>query len=191
MHLTFYESENFSYSSLNHIFEPKNFRFPLFTKISLTWRVNCERLNFRKSQGFYQLDNKLRKVQLNRMVIQKFLVVLEQQKILGSICFPQQIIHRKQWLGPVLLNPDPMFPSSDPKYAFPFLPGGGGGYFWVNVCWACATSLSEPQPHYSLFFGQLQTLSQSLFGKCNFRDPNLVTFYLCIYLINVVSSGGM
>ena len=27
----------------------------------------------------------------------------------------------------------------------------------------------------------------SLFGKCNFRDPNLVTFYLCIYLINVVS----
>ena len=30
-----------------------------------------------------------------------------------------------------------------------------------------------------------------LFGKCNFRDPNLVTFYLCIYLINVVSSGGM
>ena len=26
---------------------------------------------------------------------------------------------------------------------------------------------------------------------CNFRDPNLVTFYLCIYLIDVVSSGGM
>ena len=29
--------------------------------------------------------------------------------------------------------------------------------------------------------------NQSLFGKCNFRDLNLVTFYLCISLISVVS----
>ena len=26
---------------------------------------------------------------------------------------------------------------------------------WVNVCWVCAAGLSEPLPHYSLFFGQL------------------------------------
>ena len=31
-------------------------------------------------------------------------------------------------------------------------PGGGT---WVNVCWVCAAGLSEPLPHYSLFFGQL------------------------------------
>ena len=65
--------------------------------------------------------------------------------------------------------------------------GGGGVGSWVNVCWVCAAVLSEPLPYYSLFFSQLQTPAQSLFGKCNFRDPNLVTFYLCIYLINVVS----
>ena len=29
-YLTYYESENFSKSSLHHIFESKNFRFPLF-----------------------------------------------------------------------------------------------------------------------------------------------------------------
>ena len=33
--------------------------------------------------------------------------------------------------------------------------GGGGGGTWVNVCWVCAAGLSEPLPHYSLFFGQL------------------------------------
>ena len=27
-------------------------------------------------------------------------------------------------------------------------------YNWVNVCSVCATSLSEPLPHYNLFFGQ-------------------------------------
>ena len=31
----------------------------------------------------------------------------------------------------------------------------GGGGTWVNVCWVCAAGLSEPQPHFSLFFGQL------------------------------------
>ena len=65
--------------------------------------------------------------------------------------------------------------------------GGGGVGSWVNVCWVCAAVLSEPLPYYSLFLFQLYTPAQSLFGKCNFRDPNLVTFYLCIYLINVVS----
>ena len=34
-------------------------------------------------------------------------------------------------------------------------PGGT----WVNVCWVCAAGLSEPLPHYSLFFGQLWTPS--------------------------------
>ena len=34
--------------------------------------------------------------------------------------------------------------------------GGGGGWgTWVNVCWVGAAGLSEPLPHFSLFFGQL------------------------------------
>ena len=31
----------------------------------------------------------------------------------------------------------------------------GGGVTWVNFCWVCAASLSEPLLHYSLFYGQL------------------------------------
>ena len=31
----------------------------------------------------------------------------------------------------------------------------GEGGTWVNFCWVCAAGLSEPQPHYSLFCGQL------------------------------------
>ena len=33
--------------------------------------------------------------------------------------------------------------------------GGGGGGTLVNVCGVCAAGISEPLPHYSLFFGQL------------------------------------
>ena len=52
MHLTFSEGENFSYSSLHHVFESENFRFPLFTKISLTCGVKCERLNLKNHRVF-------------------------------------------------------------------------------------------------------------------------------------------
>ena len=30
--------------------------------------------------------------------------------------------------------------------------GGGGGGTWVNFCWLCAAGLSEPLPHYNLFW---------------------------------------
>ena len=40
-------------------------------------------------------------------------------------------------------------------------PGGrGGGGTWVNFCWVCATGLSDPLPHYSLFCDQ-----NTLLGK--------------------------
>ena len=39
------------------------------------------------------------------------------------------------------------------------------GATWVNFCWVCAAGFLEPLPHYSLFCGQLQTPSQSLWGK--------------------------
>ena len=54
----FYESENFSDSSLHRSFESENFRFPFSTKNRLTWRLKCEKLNFRKSQGIYQISYK-------------------------------------------------------------------------------------------------------------------------------------
>ena len=36
---------------------------------------------------------------MNGTFIQKFLVVFKQKKILGNICFSEQIFHRKQSLG--------------------------------------------------------------------------------------------
>ena len=54
--LKYYEMEKFSDSSLHHIFESENFGLPFFTKNNLTWRVKCEKLNFRKSQGIYQIS---------------------------------------------------------------------------------------------------------------------------------------
>ena len=46
----FYEIEIFCDSSVYHIFESENFRFPFSLKIyRLTWRVKCENLNFRNS----------------------------------------------------------------------------------------------------------------------------------------------
>ena len=57
---------------------------------------------------------------------------------------------------------------------------------WVNFSWVCAAGLSEPLTHYSLFCGLIIIIDPILvsFGQIsNFCDPNLVTFYLFIYLI--------
>ena len=42
--LTYYESDNFSNSSLLHIFESEKFRFLFYIKHSLTWAVKCKEL---------------------------------------------------------------------------------------------------------------------------------------------------
>ena len=48
--LTFYESKNFSDSSLHHVLESENFKFLFSKKNSLTWEVlKYEKLNFKKS----------------------------------------------------------------------------------------------------------------------------------------------
>ena len=95
MQLKVLNSENFSYSSLPHIFESENFRFPM--NISLTWPgVKCEKLNFRKSLETYQIS--FENCTLMEAVMYEFLAVLKQQKILAKICFLEQIIYRKQSL---------------------------------------------------------------------------------------------
>ena len=49
------------------------------------------------------------------------------------------------------------FHVDHPEYLLhsPYPPSPGEGGTWVNFCWVCATGLSEPLPHYSLFCGQL------------------------------------
>ena len=41
--LTFFEIENSSDSSLRHIFESENFRFPFCMKKIIPWGVKCEK----------------------------------------------------------------------------------------------------------------------------------------------------
>ena len=97
----FYESENFSDSSLHHILESENFRFLLSKKNSVTWVVKCKKnrkkIKLQKIVG--NLFEKLRKLYMNGTSIQKFLAVLKQTKILGNICFSEQIFYGKQSLG--------------------------------------------------------------------------------------------
>ena len=47
--LTYNKRENFSDSSLHHIFESEKFKFPFFTKHSLIWAVKCEKLTLKKT----------------------------------------------------------------------------------------------------------------------------------------------
>ena len=67
---TFYETENFSYSSLHHInvfFEYENFRLPFSKKISLTILKRCKKIKLQIIRGTF-LD-KLRKLYLNGTLI--------------------------------------------------------------------------------------------------------------------------
>ena len=59
----FYESENFSDSSLRHILESENFRFLLSKKNSVTWVVKYKKIKVQKIVG--NLFEKLRKLYMN------------------------------------------------------------------------------------------------------------------------------
>ena len=79
--------ENFSCNLTFHeIFGSENFRFPFSTKNSLTWGVKQEKLNFRKSQGIYQISFKTCTCMEGSS--NKFLVFLKLQKILGNFASP-------------------------------------------------------------------------------------------------------
>ena len=86
--LKFHESEDFSDSFLYRIFGSENFRFPFSTKNSLTWGVKQEKLNFRKSQGIYQISFK--NCTCMERSSNKFLVFLKLQKILGNFASPNR-----------------------------------------------------------------------------------------------------
>ena len=76
---------------------PKILGFSFSTKVNLTQGAKYEKNNLQKISGNF-LD-RLRKLYLNRTLIQKLLAVFNQQKILGNISFSEQIFHRKQTLG--------------------------------------------------------------------------------------------
>ena len=67
---------------LHHIFESENFRIPFNYETSLTWGLKCEKLNFRKSEGFYRK------------------IVHEWDSHPEIFCRPQVIENSKQYLLP-------------------------------------------------------------------------------------------
>ena len=91
--LTFYQSENFF--PLSTTFQnPKNLSFPFSAKNGVTWLVRYEKLNLGNFVG--DLLDKLGKLFMDGTFIYKFLAVLRQKKVLGNICFSEQILYRKQ-----------------------------------------------------------------------------------------------
>ena len=60
----------------------------------------------------------------------------------------------------------------------------GGGVLGLFFAGYVPAGLAEPLPHYSVFCGQVIDAILVTFGQIhNFRDPDLVTFYICIYPI--------
>ena len=47
----------------------------------------------------------------------------------------------------------------------------------------CFLRLRAPTPFYSILWPIINPILVTFGQICNFRDPNLATFYLCIYLI--------
>ena len=93
--LRYHESENFADSSLHHIFESENFSFLFSTKNSLTWGVKCENIKLTKIVG--NLLDELRKLYMNRTVIQKFLAV--NRKSQAIFAYPNRyFIENSQWV---------------------------------------------------------------------------------------------
>ena len=95
--LTCYESETYSDFSLHCIFESQNFRFP-FTQREIAWL------------GKWKAKSKLQNMVGNLLdkpskIVHEWNGHLEifsrpqYQKVLGDICFSEQIFHRKQSLG--------------------------------------------------------------------------------------------
>ena len=55
------------------------------------------------------------------------------------------------------------------------------GQFFLGMCrWP----LRAPKPLQSVLWPIIGPISVNLGQKCNFCDPNLVTFYLCIYTLH-------
>ena len=60
---------------------------------------------------------------------------------------------------------------------------GGGVLGLIFAVCMCCWSLTDPNP-IIVYFVAIDPILVTFRQICNFRDPNLVIFYLCIYLIN-------
>ena len=88
--------EFFWFLSPSHL-RIRKFRFPFSKKNSVSWVVKYEKLNFRKAQGIYKIsfENCTWKERSSRY----FQPSSSKKKILGNICFSEQIFYRNQSLG--------------------------------------------------------------------------------------------
>ena len=61
--------------------------------------LSCKIWKIKPQKIVGNLLYKLRKLYMNETFIYKFLAVLKKKKILGNVCFSEQIFYRKQSLG--------------------------------------------------------------------------------------------
>ena len=67
------------------------------------------------------------------------------------------------------------------------LPFPGGKVLGLIFAGSVLLASQSPYPIYVYFLANYKPHLIHFLGKCNVCDPNLVTLYLCIYQINVVS----
>ena len=65
-----------------------------------------------------------------------------------------------------------------------------GGVLWLILLGMCRWPLRAPTPLQSILWPIIDPILVTFRQICNFRDPNLVTFYLCIYLINPLNRSS-
>ena len=70
-----------------------------------------------------------------------------------------------------------------------WIPEGGGGT-WVNFAVYVLLVSRSPYPIIVSSVASYRPQLSHCWEICNFRDPNLVTFYLCLYLLNFLNKSS-
>ena len=70
--------------------------------------------------------------------------------------------------------------------------GGGGGREVLELLFTGYVPLASksPYPIWSILWPIIDPILVTFGQICNFRDPNLVTFYLCVYLIDPLNRSS-
>ena len=92
--------------------------------------------------------------------------------------------YHSTWTKAWLSKRFPVKEDSDIFYTIYSGGGGGGGYLGYSLMGMCRWPLTAPIPSVVYSVSNYRPHLSHFWANVNFRDPNLVVFYLCIYLVN-------
>ena len=107
---TYYESENFSDSSLLHIFESEKLGFLFSTKKSLLWVVKCEKLKLQKIAG--NVLDQLEKLYMNGTSSTVFYPSSTNRKFKVIFASPNRYFRENSRWVPLITGSNPSFYST-------------------------------------------------------------------------------